>query len=142
MPVVRYRTGDLGRWVKVENCPCGFAGVSFELLGRCDDLLVIGGINLMPVDIAAGLSSLPISQSFQIVARMSAGKDLLVLRLESEKKLADHEVVEALKKGSYKIAESLKENWMNIAVEWHGPGEIKRNERTGKLKTVVDERFS
>ena len=95
----------------------------------------------MPVDVASGLSMLPISQSFQVVARISAGKDLLILRLESEKRLSDHEVIEALKKGSYKIAESLKENWMNIVVEWHAPGEIKRNERTGKLKTVVDERF-
>ncbi len=141
MPVVRYRTGDLGRWVRVENCPCGFRGLSFELLGRCDDLLVIGGINLMPVDVAAGLSTLPVSQSFQIVARTSSGKDLLVLRIEAEEKLEDARVLAALKKGSYKIAESLHEHWMNVEVEWFRPGEIKRNERTGKLKAVIDERF-
>lgn len=141
MPVVRYRTGDLGRWVKVDDCPCGFRGLSFELLGRCDDLLVVGGINLMPVDVAAGLSELPVSQSFQMVARTSLGKDLLLLRLEAEEKLADTKVIAALKKGSYKIAESLHEGWMNIEIEWFKPGEIKRNERTGKLKTVIDERF-
>ncbi len=141
MPVVRYRTGDLGRWVKVDNCPCGFSGLSFELLGRCDDLLVVGGINLMPVDISAGLGQLPVSQSFQMVARTSAGKDLLVLRLEAEERLPDSQVVDSLKNGSYKIAESLHEGWMNIEIEWFKPNEIKRNERTGKLKTVIDERF-
>ncbi len=141
MPVVRYRTGDLGRWVKVENCPCGFSGPSFELLGRCDDLLVVGGINLMPVDVAAGLEQLPVSQSFQMVARTSAGKDLLIIRLEAEQRLSDTQVIDSLRAGSYKIAESLHEGWMNIEIEWFKPNEIKRNERTGKLKTVIDERF-
>ena len=141
MPVVRYRTGDMGRWVDVGPCECGFKGLSFELLGRCDDLLVIGGINLLPVDVAAGLVSLPVSQSFQIAAQTFAGKDRLCLRLEAEKPLSEHEVVNALKKGSYKIAESLNDGWMNVVIEWFKPGGIKRNERTGKLKPVIDERF-
>ncbi|MDD3146997.1 MAG: acyl-CoA reductase [Candidatus Riflebacteria bacterium] len=142
MPVVRYRTGDLGRWVDLGPCACGFNGRSFELLGRCDDLLVIGGINLMPADVAAGLAGLPVSQSFQIAAQTGGGRDQLCLRLEADKSLPDKTVIEALKKGSYKIAESLAENWMNIVIEWHKPGSIKRNSRTGKLKPVVDERFS
>lgn len=141
MPVVRYRTGDLGRWVNVGQCSCGFNGPSFELLGRCDDLLVVGGINLMPVDVAAGLAGLPVSQSFQIAARTVDGRDQLCLRLEADRKTDDKEVIAALVKGSYKIAESLHENWMTIVIEWFKPGEIKRNPRTGKLKPVVDERF-
>lgn len=141
MPVVRYRTGDMGRWVKVTNCPCGFSGRSFELLGRCDDLLVIGGINLMPVDVSAGLALLEVSQAFQIAAATRNGKDTLILRLEAENPIEDRLVIEALVKSSYKIAESIHEGWMNMDIEWFKPGEIKRNERTGKLKTVVEERF-
>jgi len=140
MPVVRYRTGDLGRWQAATTCRCGFSGRSFELLGRCDDLLVIGGINLMPVDVAAGLQGLPVSQSFQVVARNVAGKDHLLLRLEAEQPLPDDKIVAALKKGSYKIAESLKDNWMTISIEWFKPGQIPRNERTGKLKPIIDDR--
>ena len=140
MPVVRYRTGDLGRWQAATTCRCGFSGRSFELLGRCDDLLVIGGINLMPVDVAAGLNRLPVSQSFQVVARHVAGKDHLLLRLEADKPLPEAKIVDALKKGSYKIAESLKDNWMTISIEWFRPGGLPRNERTGKLKPIVDER--
>ena len=142
MPVVRYRTGDLGRWVETGNCQCGFSGQSFELLGRCDDLLVIGGINLMPVDVAAGLAGLAVSQSFQIAAKTVNGRDQLCLRLEADKILADKTVVAALQKGSYKIAESLHENWMDIVIEWYKPGQIMRNPRTGKLKPVVDERYA
>jgi phenylacetate-coenzyme A ligase PaaK-like adenylate-forming protein len=91
--------------------------------------------------VAAGLSDLPVSQSFQLVARTSLGKDLLIIRLEAEAEIPDARVVEALKKGSYKIAESLHEGWMNLEIEWHKPGMIKRNDRTGKIKTVVDERY-
>ena len=139
---MRYRTGDLGRWVESGLCQCGFQGRSFELLGRCDDLLVIGGINLLPVDVAAGLAGLPVSQSFQIAAQTAKGRDQLCLRLEADQALADQQVIDALASGSYKIAESIKENWMTIIVEWYKPGKIKRNTRTGKLKPVVDERFS
>ena len=141
MPVVRYRTGDLGRWVDTGVCACGFRGRSFELLGRCDDLLVVGGINLMPVDVAAGLAGLPVSQSFQIAAQTVDGRDRLCVRLEADKPLPDSHVIEALRRGSYKIAEALAENWLSIIIEWHKPGAIKRNPRTGKLKPVVDERF-
>lgn len=140
MPVVRYRTGDLGRWQAATTCRCGFSGHSFELLGRCDDLLVIGGINLMPVDVAAGLNGLPVSQSFQVVARNVAGKDHLLLRLEADKPLPDEKIIAALKKGSYKIAESIKDNWMTLSIEWFKPGSIPRNQRTGKLKPIIDER--
>lgn len=141
MPVVRYKTGDLGRWHNTGICRCGFSGRSFELLGRCDDMLVIGGINLMPVDIATGLAVLPVSQSFQVVARTVAGREQLCLRLEADRKIAEKQVLEALTRGSYKIAESLAQGWLNIAIEWFKPGEIPRNLRTGKLKPVIDERF-
>ncbi len=94
----------------------------------------------MPVDVAAGLQSLPVSQSFQVVAQNVAGKDHLLLRLEAEQPLPDDKIVAALKKGSYKIAESLKDNWMTISIEWFKPGRIPRNERTGKLKPIIDDR--
>ena len=140
MPVVRYRTGDLGVWIEDSECECGFSGKSFELLGRCDDLLVIGGINLMPVDVAAGLGNLDISPSFQFEAQLKTGKEHLCLRLEAEKSLDDEKVIAALKSGSYKIAESLEEGWMTISIEWYKPGQIPRNDRTGKLKVVLDKR--
>lgn len=142
MPVVRYRTGDLGRWVDMDECACGFSGRSFELLGRCDDQLVIGGINLLPADVAQGLSRMAVSQNFQIVARLRNERDLLLLRLEAERRLPETEVVEALKQGSYKLAKALKDGWLNIEIEWLPPGGLPRSPRTGKIKTVIDERHN
>lgn len=140
MPVLRYRTGDIGRWIDTGKCLCGFKGKSFELLGRCDDLMVIGGINLMPVDVAKGLSFLPVGQVFQVVAKTFEGKDLLMLNIESEHNIDNDKIIEALRKGSYKIAQSIDDGWMNIQVKLHKIGQIKPNSRTGKIKVMIDER--
>jgi len=140
MPVVRYKTGDLGRWVEMDECACGFSGKTFELLGRCDDLLVIGGINLLPSDVASGLALLPVSQNFQVVARTKNSRDLLVLRLEASRPLSDAQVLEGLEHGSYKLAKAIKDGWLNVEIEWLAPGGLPRSVRTGKIKTVLDER--
>lgn len=141
MPIVRYRTGDMGRWVELGPCECGFKGRSFELLGRCDEMVVIGGINLLVSEIAAGLSKLPVSQVFQMVARTVHSKDYLCLRLEAEKPLPDKQVLDSLIASSYKIAETMGKGWMNIGIEWFKPGEMPRNPRTGKVKVLIDERL-
>ncbi len=140
MPVVRYRTGDLGRWVEMKTCACGFEGRTFELLGRCDDQLVIGGINLLPADVAPGLSRLPVSPNFQIIGRLCDGREQLTIRLEAETELPESQVRQALVEGSYKLEEALREGWLALRIEWYKPGKLPRNARTGKLKVVIDER--
>ena len=140
MPVVRYRTGDLGRWVEKTTCLCGFGGRTFELLGRCDDLLVIGGINLLPADVAPGVGRLPVSPNFQIIARLVHGREQLTLRLEADAPVSDEIVRQALVEGSYKLEEALREGWLSLHFEWYKPGQLPRNPRTGKIKVVVDER--
>ncbi len=140
MPVVRYRTGDMGRWTLIKNCPCGFRGATFELLGRCDDMLVIGGINLLPSDVAAGLAKIPVSPNFQMVGRTKGEKDLLHLRLEAERPLPEAQVISALREGSYKLEGAIRDGWLLVEVEWFSHGAIPRNPRTGKLKISIDER--
>jgi phenylacetate-CoA ligase len=51
-PLVRYRTNDLLRVSALGGCPCGRAGLRFELLGRADDMFVVRGINVFPGAIA------------------------------------------------------------------------------------------
>ncbi|MBF0546475.1 MAG: AMP-binding protein [Candidatus Riflebacteria bacterium] len=139
MPIVRYKTGDLGKWISISNCPCGFKGPTFELLGRCDDLMVIGGINLTPNDVSKGLTSLGV-QFFQIIGKSRPSKDLLCLKLESERAISLSEVKKSLMENSYKIKEALEEGWLELEIECLSPGKIERNERTGKIKVVIDER--
>src|SRR3989304_3254140 len=48
-PVLRYRSGDLVR-LNTEPCTCGRTFMRFEggVLGRADDMVVVGGVNVFP----------------------------------------------------------------------------------------------
>ena len=43
MPLLRYRSGDRGRWSK---CPCGLPFQAIQIEGRTDDMFVVGDMNL------------------------------------------------------------------------------------------------
>jgi phenylacetate-CoA ligase len=49
MPLIRYRTGDLGA-ISREPCPCGrpWSRLIGGVLGRADDMITIRGINVFP----------------------------------------------------------------------------------------------
>lgn len=53
-PLLRYRTGDLvrlaGHHARKEPCLCGRWETAFEggILGRCDDMVVVRGVNVFP----------------------------------------------------------------------------------------------
>ena len=54
LPLIRYRTGDLGRLVE-EPCTCGRTTVRIAgLRGRLDDMLIVRGVNLYPSEIEEG----------------------------------------------------------------------------------------
>ena len=51
MPIIRYRTRDLTR-VITEPCPCGRTHRRLERIkGRSDDMLIINGVNIFPMQI-------------------------------------------------------------------------------------------
>lgn len=49
-PLIRYRTGDLVRLLHPARCKCGrtFAALEGGILGRCDDMIVVRGVNMYP----------------------------------------------------------------------------------------------
>jgi phenylacetate-CoA ligase len=54
-PLFRYRTGDLVRPSSRSACACGSAEIALEggILGRCDDMVVVRGVNLYPSAVEA-----------------------------------------------------------------------------------------
>jgi phenylacetate-CoA ligase len=55
LPVIRYRTGDVTKFVD-EACPCGRTHRRIaRFTGRVDDMLVIRGVNVFPSEIEAAL---------------------------------------------------------------------------------------
>ncbi|MBM3460844.1 MAG: AMP-binding protein [Armatimonadetes bacterium] len=141
MPVIRFRTGDLGR--RVEGvCPCGRLGPVFELLGRCDDVVRVGSVSIYPEEIESVLAQVEgISRLFQIVAEGAGAKDRLVVRAESPNggDVLARQIERLLLEQNTELAEALREGWLGeLRVEVMPPGGIPRIRRTGKIRKVVD----
>jgi phenylacetate-coenzyme A ligase PaaK-like adenylate-forming protein len=154
MPVIRYRTGDRGRWV-AGACPCGLAARRFELLGRCDDRLNVGGAHLDVGDVGRAVSQVRgLSLFYQTVADHSNGADRLTVRVERDggggngNGSADHAERDALLakalsgrllEHSAELRDSVARGWLaSPIVEILPAGGLARVARTGKLRRVVD----
>lgn len=147
MPMIRYRTGDLAR--RVEGpCPCGSRDQRFELLGRCDDRLQIGGARIVIPDISRALAGVPgTSPLFQLEASAQGSRERLTLRVELSSKLArgvralEKTIREAVLAASEDLRLAVQRGWLkHFSIETCDPGGIPRLPRTRKVRTVIDRR--
>ncbi|HEY7206977.1 MAG TPA: phenylacetate--CoA ligase [Gaiellaceae bacterium] len=83
MPFLRYRTGDIGS-VTFEPCRCGRTTARIRgLRGRCDDVLVIRGVNVYPSNVEHALLSVPAAAPhYQLVVERPGVLDELTVRCE------------------------------------------------------------
>lgn len=143
MPVIGYRTGDRGRWLKAP-CPCGHPAPLFELLGRMDDRVNVGGAHVDAGDVARAVADVPqLSPVFQL--RVAKGERLTVAAELKSRTAADGAAARlsaALLRRSGELADSVRRGWLKApAVELLPPGGIPRVPRTGKVRRVVDSRY-
>ena len=82
-PVIRYRTGDLVR-LNLTPCECGRTSMRFDggLLGRCDDMVTICGVNVYPTAIENVIRRFAAIEEFQITVNMT--RDLHELEVQIE----------------------------------------------------------
>lgn len=150
MPVIRFRTGDLGTPLSYE-CPCGRKNAVFELLGRCDDIIIIGGANITPHDFEEAIADFPeLSSIFQIVGLTVGGRDAIELNVELKRaedvgapRLAalGAKLVERLREHSYKLRAAVEQGWLaSLEARILPPGAIERVARTGKAIVIKDKR--
>jgi len=57
-PLIRFRTGDIGR-IDYTPCPCGRTHGRIHIIGRKDDMFIVSGVNVFPSDIEAVIRDLP-----------------------------------------------------------------------------------
>lgn len=148
MPIIRYRVGDLGRWI-MKPCACGRKEPLFEILGRCDDRIHVGGAHLFVNDIQNALGKVPdLTFNFQVVIGKKGHRDTLGIRAEVKDPAAlarAGELGDLLWKEIIKHCEDLHESvrlkWLDKPViEVLKPGSIERIQRTGKIRKVIDKR--
>jgi len=148
MPIIRYRVGDLGRWL-LKPCSCGRKEPMFEILGRCDDRIHVGGAHLFVNDIQEALGKVPdLTFNFQAVIGKKGHRDTLAIRVEVKDPAAlarSGELADLLWREISRHCEDLQESvrmkWLDKpAIEVLKPGSIERVQRTGKIRKVLDKR--
>ncbi len=139
MPVLRYRTKDLTRII-AGPCACGRTHRRIErITGRTDDMLIIKGVNIFPVQIEKKLMGISdVGNNFQIILERKGYNDHMIVRVEVTKELfsGDLKQLESLRK---KITEELRSDILiTPRVDLVEPNTLPKTE--GKAVRVLDNR--
>jgi len=100
VPVIRYRTRDLSRIVSREPCACGRTSLRIDrITGRCDDMLIIKGVNFFPKQVEQALMEIPgVLPEYQIILEECHGVTDVRINVEVEEGVTGYQVVKHLKK--------------------------------------------
>lgn len=142
LPVIRYPVGDRAEWVDREQ------GV-YRLMGRDAEGVRIGPVSLFTEDVRTVVSGLDAAESIigmQLVAYRENGVDGLRIRLAARPGFADTEttakqLVANLSRARPMIPQHVDMGMIHpVTVEWKRYNELDINDRSGKLRAVVDVR--
>jgi phenylacetate-CoA ligase len=134
LPLIRYRTGDLGT-VTLEPCRCGRTTARLtRLAGRRDDMMIIRGVNLFPSHVEQLVLSVDgVAPHWRLILERPGPMDELTLECEPAGPGTDREALRT------NLQDLLKEGTgVRIAVTVLEPGSVPRSE--GKAVRVVDRR--
>jgi phenylacetate-CoA ligase len=133
-PVIRYRTGDLTRLLP-PSPPHPFRRME-RILGRCDDMLIVRGVNFFPRQIEElVLEAIPLAPHYQIDVRRQGALDRLDITVEPAAGAASQACEEARLVLARRIKDRLG---VKAEIILAAPGALPRSE--GKAKRVFDRR--
>jgi phenylacetate-CoA ligase len=133
LPLIRYRTGDIGAVIE-ERCRCGRSTARLVgLRGRHDDMLIVRGVNLFPSHVEhVLLGAEGVAPNYRLIVDRPDRMDQLTLECEPAGE-GDRELL------GRRIEHLLREQiGLRIAVSILDPGSLPRSE--GKAVRVVDQR--
>lgn len=143
MPIVRYPVGDRAMWVESGTAP----NRKFRLLGRSGEAARLASENIYYDDLRALLDKfrerLGIS-NYQIVLSRRDGIDLMILRVAAAapRDVLTNEtfaIVEEIYQARPGIRDLVKARRSHPPeIEWVNASELYINDRTGKLKRIID----
>jgi phenylacetate-CoA ligase len=137
MPLLRYRTRDLASF-SPEPCPCGRTHRRISRIqGRTDDMLILKGVNIFPIQIERVLMAMPeVGANYLVEIKRENFNDLMNVKVEVQEEFfrEDLKYQASLRK---KITEALKsELLITPRVELVEPLTLPRSE--GKALRIVD----
>ena len=139
MPLLRYRTRDLATYDDAP-CPCGrgFKRLS-RIMGRSDDMLIIKGVNIFPLQIDKVLMAMPeVGTQYLVELTRENFNDVMLVKVEVQEQFFQEDL-KHLQKLQKRITEALKsELLVTTKVELVEPNTLPRSE--GKAQRVIDKR--
>jgi len=139
MPVIRYRTGDIAS-VFPGECPCGRTHRKISRIkGRTDDMLIIKGVNLYPMQIEKILMDIPeVGNNYLIEIEKIDYLDSINIKVEVRPEIFHGDIIE-LENLKKRIVGDLKnEILIHPRITFVEPNSLPRSE--GKAVRVVDNR--
>ena len=134
LPLIRYRTGDIGA-VDSAPCACGRTTARItRLVGRRDDMLIVRGVNLFPSHVEHLLLGVDeVAPHYRLIVERDGAMDELSVECEPASAGVDREAL------TDRLEHLLREHTgIRIAVSVVEPGAVPRSE--GKAVRVVDRR--
>lgn len=136
MPMLRYRTGDIGTIV-AEPCACGRTTARLQgLRGRHDDVVIVRGVNVHPSEVEHVLAGIDgLSPHYRLLVERPGAMDELTV--ECEQSVAGTSAqAEALRA---RLTEGIQQQiGLRVSVVVGEPGSLPQSE--GKAVRVVDRR--
>jgi phenylacetate-CoA ligase len=134
-PIIRYRTGDIGKLLSIDKCNCGRTNIRMgRIIGRTDDRFKVRGIQLYPReldDLLLGIEG--VGSEYKVVLNEIKQMDDMLITVESQKNFSGNPGTLA-----QKISNTFK-GIFNVTprVEVVPYGTIERKERQ-KIQRITD----
>jgi phenylacetate-CoA ligase len=132
-PIIRFRTGDIGR-IDLTPCKCGRTHGRIYVDGRKDDMFIVSAVNVYPSDIEYVIRALPeISNEYTIRIFEEKHTCKYEVNVENTSDKSDEEI-RGLVVNALKTRIGVKPAIVNV----HPNGTLERS--THKAKHVIDQR--
>ncbi len=138
-PVIRYRSRDISRIYR-DACKCGRTLIKMEkVTGRSDDMLIIRGVNVFPMQIEAVLMEMEGTEPhYQIIVDRKGALDDVEIMVEVNERIFTDELG-ALKGLAERIEQRIRSALgISARITLVEPSTLQRSE--GKAKRVIDKR--
>ena len=139
MPLIRFRTRDLTS-LNYEKCACGRTSVRMSrILGRCDDMLIIRGVNVFPSQVESVICEMPeLEPHYMLYVDRVNNLDTFEVHVEAKEEFYSDEmnkIIDLKKRIAHRLQSVLG---IGPDVKLVEPRSIERSQ--GKAKRVIDRR--
>ncbi|MDR0612271.1 MAG: phenylacetate--CoA ligase [Dysgonamonadaceae bacterium] len=140
MPLLRFRTRDLTS-LNYETCRCGRTSVRMSrILGRCDDMLIVRGVNVFPSQVESVICEIPqLEPHYLLIVDRVNNLDTFEVQVEVKDAFFSDEMskmLELKKHISHRLQSVLG---ISPDVKLSEPRSIERSQ--GKARRVIDKRI-